>query len=125
MEKATIFPATGMPDKSWWRALWPDPESVIRSMLIQPGMIVTDLGCGDGYFTASIARQVGQGRVIAVDLDPVMLDQAKVACASLKNCDWLLGNAVELHLLLYVLPSTAITPCKPWAKRSMKRTKQA
>ncbi|HQT40055.1 MAG TPA: methyltransferase domain-containing protein, partial [Acidocella sp.] len=28
---------------------------------------------------------------------------AKVACASLKNCDWLLGNAMELHLLLHDL----------------------
>jgi hypothetical protein len=26
-----LFPATGMPDRNWWHALWPDPDGVVRA----------------------------------------------------------------------------------------------
>jgi ubiquinone/menaquinone biosynthesis C-methylase UbiE len=39
-------------------------------------MIVLEPGCGMGFFTLPLARMVGdQGRVIAVDLQPRMLDR--------------------------------------------------
>lgn len=91
-----IFPGTAMPDQDWWHALWPDPDAVVEVLGIGPGMTVVDLCCGDGYFTAAIARHVGSGRVIGFDLDPVMLEQAKAACDGMKNCTWLLGDAMEL-----------------------------
>ncbi|HEY9817622.1 MAG TPA: methyltransferase domain-containing protein [Candidatus Obscuribacterales bacterium] len=96
----SMFPATAMPDKDWWHSLWPDPDRVIKALRIEPGMKVVDLGCGDGYFTAAIARQVGAGRVIGLDLDPVMLEQAQAACEGMLNCSWLLGDAVALSRLL-------------------------
>jgi SAM-dependent methyltransferase len=65
-----------MPDRDWWSALWPDPERVLRKMGIEPGMTVLDLCCGDGYFTAPLARMVS-GKVYAVDLDPRMIERAK------------------------------------------------
>lgn len=75
MLKAELyFPATAMPDRDWWAALWPDPESVVRSLGVVPGMTVVDLCCGDGYFTASLARLV-RGNVYGVDMDPVMLER--------------------------------------------------
>jgi ubiquinone/menaquinone biosynthesis C-methylase UbiE len=89
-----------MPDRDWWQALWPDPDGVIRALRIEPGMTVVDLGCGDGYFTATMARQVGSGRVVGFDLDPSMLEQAQAACEEMANCDWLLGDAMELSRLL-------------------------
>jgi ubiquinone/menaquinone biosynthesis C-methylase UbiE len=95
-----MFPATAMPDRDWWHALWPDPDRVIKALRIEPGMKVLDLGCGDGYFTAAIARQVGAGRVIGLDLDPVMLEQAQAACKGMTNCSWLLGDAMALSRLL-------------------------
>lgn len=76
MVKDSSFPATAMPDRDWWAALWPDPEGVMRSLGVEPGMVVVDLCCGDGYFTAPIARIVG-GEVYGVDLDPTMLEQAR------------------------------------------------
>lgn len=91
-----LFPATVMPDPDWWHALWPDPEGVVKALRIEPGMTVVDLGCGDGYFTAAIARRVGAGRVIGFDLDPAMLEQAKAACRGMTNCAWLLGDAMQL-----------------------------
>lgn len=73
-----------------------DPDGVVRALRIEPGMTVVDLGCGYGYFTAAIARQVGPGRVVGFDLDSEMLEQAQVACEGLANCEWLLGDAMEL-----------------------------
>ena len=64
------FPATLMPDLDWWRALWPAPDATIGALGIRDGMTVVDLCCGDGYFTAAIARRVGVGHVIGFDLDP-------------------------------------------------------
>ncbi|MDZ7854086.1 MAG: class I SAM-dependent methyltransferase [Halomonas sp.] len=72
----------------------------IKALRIEQGMKVVDLGCGDGYFTAAIARQVGAGRVIGLDLDPVMLEQAQAACEGMSNCSWLLGDAMALSRLL-------------------------
>lgn len=95
-----LFPATVMPDQDWWHALWPDPDGVVRNLRIESGMSVVDLGCGDGYFTVAIARQVGPGRVVGFDLNPAMLEQAQAACDGMENCDWLLGDAMELSRLL-------------------------
>ncbi|HBB6728413.1 TPA: methyltransferase domain-containing protein [Citrobacter freundii] len=98
-----LFPATVMPDQDWWQALWPDPDGVIRALRIQAGMAVVDLGCGPGYFTAAIARQAAPGRVIGLDLDPAMLEQAKAACEAMSNCAWQLGDAMELSRLIPTL----------------------
>ncbi|MFU1851880.1 class I SAM-dependent methyltransferase [Citrobacter portucalensis] len=95
-----LFPATMMPDQDWWHALWPDPDCFVKILGIEQGMMVVDLGCGNGYFTAAIARRVGSGRVAGLDLDPVMLEQAKSACEGMNNCGWLLGDAMELSYLL-------------------------
>jgi SAM-dependent methyltransferase len=96
-----IFPATVMPDQDWWHALWPDPDALVEALGIGPGMVVIDLGCGDGYFTAAIARRVGSGRVIGLDLDPAMLDQSKTACREMTNCTWVLGDAMNLSRLIH------------------------
>ena len=90
-----FFPATSMPDLDWWRALWPDPDGVVRALGVAPGMCVLDLACGDGYFTAALARRVGPGRAVGLDLDPVLLAQARAACADLP-CDWRLGDAMAI-----------------------------
>lgn len=100
MLQEKLFPATMMPDSDWWHALWPHPDSVVRALHVKPGMTVVDLGCGDGYFTAAIARQVEAGHVIGLDLDPEMLAQAKAMCSVSENCDWLLGDAMTLSELM-------------------------
>lgn len=100
MIQERLFPATVMPDRNWWHALWPDPDGVIKALCIEPGMTVVDLGCGYGYFTAAMARQVGAGRVVGFDLDPEMLEQAQASCEGMANCRWLLGDAMELSRLL-------------------------
>src|SRR5712691_11217680 len=69
-----FFPATTMPDADWWQALWPDPAKVLIEMGVTPGMVVVDLCCGDGLFTAELARIAD--RVYAIDIDSAILDRA-------------------------------------------------
>ncbi len=95
-----LFPATVMPDQDWWVALWPDPDAVIEALGVKTGMMVVDLCCGDGYFTAAIARRIGAGGVIGFDLDPAMLERAKTACRGLTQCRWITGDARDLSRLI-------------------------
>lgn len=100
MNDEMLFRATAMPDRDWWQALWPDPQGTLRAIGIKPGMIVLDLCCGDGYFTAALARLV-EGRVHALDMDPEMLEQARteVARQGASVDQWICGDARNLTAL--------------------------
>lgn len=101
MNPEDFFPATAMPDRDWWAALWPDPEGVVRSLGVEPGMVVVDLCCGDGYFTAPLARIV-EGKLYGVDIDPAMLEQtsAELERAGSTVLDLICANACDLPELL-------------------------
>ncbi|MDH3595335.1 MAG: methyltransferase domain-containing protein [Rhodospirillales bacterium] len=101
MPSDAFFPATGMPDSDWWSALWPDPEGALRALGIELHMTVIDLCCGDGHFTAPLARLVG-GRVYGVDLDPAMLDKARAAVgrAGAGVRKWIRADAMDLARLI-------------------------
>ena len=70
----------------WWlgyllacpiRNLFENPDKRL-SPYLRPGMTVLDIGCAMGFFTIPAARMVGgKGRVIAVDLQPKMIDALK------------------------------------------------
>ena len=91
-----FFPATAMPDPDWWEALWPRPGEVLAELGLQSDMEVVDLCCGDGLFTAPLARMVHH--VVAIDLDRQMLDlaRAKVAAAGAENCEFIEANAYDV-----------------------------
>jgi len=98
---AGIFPATVMPDRDWWVALWPDPAEVLRALGITADMTVLDLCCGDGWFTAPLAVLTG-GRVYALDLDPAMLAAARAAVDQVGATvlGWIEGDARDIDKLL-------------------------
>lgn len=59
---------------------WQRVEDVFREMGIGPGAQVADLGAGGGYFTTRLARAVGaEGRVYAVDVNPISLRELREA----------------------------------------------
>jgi SAM-dependent methyltransferase len=91
-----FFPATTMPDTDWWQALWPDPARVLVEMGVRPGMVVIDLCCGDGLFTAPLTSIAT--RVYAIDVDPVMLDRARVLVAAegATNCRFVAADAMTV-----------------------------
>ena len=85
------------------------PESSIRSFAgtgnpfsvgaLEPGARVVDVGCGAGMDSLIAARLVGpDGRVIGVDMTPVMLDKARQAAseAGLANMEFREGYAEAL-----------------------------
>ncbi len=67
----------------WWlgrllaspiRRLWYDPVKILGPF-VRAGMTVLEPGPGMGFFTLELARLVGPaGRVVAVDIQPQMLD---------------------------------------------------
>jgi ubiquinone/menaquinone biosynthesis C-methylase UbiE len=70
----------------WWlayafdnplRRLLHPPEKLFAG-LVAPGETAIDVGCGMGHFTLGLARMVGpEGKVIAVDLQPQMLERVR------------------------------------------------
>ena len=94
-----FFPATSMPDEAWWRVLWPDPEAVLRATGLEPGMAAVDLCCGNGWFTAPMARIAGAGRVLAIDLDPAMTAaaEARLRGEGLPWCRFITGDARRMN----------------------------
>lgn len=125
------FPATGMPDADWWKALWPDPEGVLRRLGVDFGTSVLDLCCGDGHFTVPLTHIVGGlGKVMAVDLDPNMIakakrraDRAGVGSGAIR---WIECDACHLHDVLpsapdYVLIANTFHGCpdKPQLAREV------
>ncbi len=60
-----------------------DPEAILNSLGLKPGMCFVDLGCNDGFFTLPAAKLVGSsGQVYAVDVDDTALSRLEI---KLKN----------------------------------------
>lgn len=69
----------------------------LETLALQPGQTALDIGCGPGYLTLEMARQVGtRGRVIAVDTSQPMLDIARARCASLDQIEFHLADAAAV-----------------------------
>jgi SAM-dependent methyltransferase len=94
-----FFAGTEMPDAGWWEALWPDPVGVLTKAGLRPDMDVIDLCSGDGWFTLQIARIAH--RVIAIDLDPRLLEVARqrLAESGITNCELIQGDAYAVASL--------------------------
>ena len=89
-----------MPTAGWWEALWPDPAGVLAAVGIKPGMDVIDLCSGDGWFTLRIAKVARY--VIAIDIDPHLLDIARhrLTEGGVANCDFVAADAYALARLV-------------------------
>ncbi|KKS34039.1 MAG: hypothetical protein UU96_C0009G0001, partial [Parcubacteria group bacterium GW2011_GWC2_42_13] len=52
-----------------------NPEQAVKEFGIKPGMVAADFGCGAGYFSLALAKEVGsQGRVYAIDIQKEVLE---------------------------------------------------
>lgn len=87
------------PDSS--REAWQRPDEIVAALGLNPGSSVADVGAGDGFFTVRLARAVGpSGRVLAVDVEPKMLEALKqlVGKEKLPNVDVVRGEPNDPHL---------------------------
>ena len=50
------------------------PNKLLDALKLKEDDIVADIGAGSGYLTFRIAKRVGKGKVLAVDIQPEMLD---------------------------------------------------
>jgi demethylmenaquinone methyltransferase / 2-methoxy-6-polyprenyl-1,4-benzoquinol methylase len=77
-------------DGRWRRA-------AVRAAGLASGDAVLDVACGTGKLSAALAEQVGPfGRVVGVDLAPVMVEQAQTAFSDLVQLSFQVGNALDL-----------------------------
>jgi ubiquinone/menaquinone biosynthesis C-methylase UbiE len=98
----TIAPAMGYAHAAWLtrstREQEEDPKQVLENLGLKPGMVVCDLGCGNGYYTLEMAARVKPtGKVFAVDIQPEMLHLLELRAEEQKvtNVEVVLGGLVD------------------------------
>lgn len=75
-------------------------DLLLDSLPVRPDSVVVDLGAGTGYFTIPMARRASSGRVLAVDLQPEMLEMVRSRSASedLDNIEPILATEQDPNL---------------------------
>lgn len=92
--KARLFNRTASDPKS-------KPDQILKTLALQQGQKIADIGAGGGYFSLQFADAVGQeGKVYAVDIDPEFLEFIR-NCANEKglyNVEAILATEGKLPL---------------------------
>lgn len=73
---------------------------VVPLLKLKPTDVVADIGAGTGYFTFRLSREVPEGKVYAVDVQPEMLDKirARVKTAKVRNVEVVHGSIATPRL---------------------------
>jgi precorrin-6B methylase 2 len=76
------------------------PQVAIAAFDLHPTDVVADIGAGTGYFSVRMAARVPQGKVLAVDVQPEMLEILNYLKTErhLTNLDPILGDEQSPHL---------------------------
>ena len=72
-----------------------NPQQMLDQLNLKDGMVVCDLGSGDGYHTLQMAPKIGPtGKVIAVDIQPQMLQELsrRMVANKIENIETILGD---------------------------------
>jgi SAM-dependent methyltransferase len=86
-------------------------DLLIDGLPLEPDSVVADIGAGTGYFSFEIAERVPDGKVLAVDIQPEMLEiiETRSATKGIGNVETVLGRerdpalpASALDLILLV-----------------------
>lgn len=78
-----------------------DCTTMLKELQLEPGQMVADIGCGNGFYSLAMAQQLGkEGRVYAVDIQGEMLRllQARAQDAKIKNIKPILGTLIDPKL---------------------------
>jgi len=74
---------------------------MIKELKLKPGMVVGDVGCGNGYHTLMMAKRVGEkGKVYGVDIQKEMLGflMKRAKEKNINNIEPVLGNLIDPNL---------------------------
>ena len=76
------------------------PSKAIAMMALAPDAVIADVGTGSGYYAFRISPKIPRGKVMAIDIQPEMLDAVRKHAAELKitNVMPVLGAIDDLKL---------------------------
>ena len=82
------------------RELEENSSLLIKNLNLKPGMNVADIGAGSGYYSSLISKQIGKGKVYAVDVEPEMIAflDARIKKEKLHNVVTVLGTETSVSL---------------------------
>ena len=80
------------------RRSWQNPENILARIGLVPGMVMIDIGCGEGFFALPAARMAGrQGKIIGIDINAEavtsMLEKARRE--DLNNLEGMVGRGED------------------------------
>jgi ubiquinone/menaquinone biosynthesis C-methylase UbiE len=93
-----------------WRKMYRNPERTVDQCGIRSTDTVLEIGCGSGLFTRAFATRCA--RLIAQDIEPRYLDEARAKTTDLTHVEFLacdarnlnLQNIADVIVLISVLP---------------------
>ena len=97
------------------RDKWQQPDKVMDSIGVKPGMVIGEAGVGRGYFTFKLAERVGEaGKVFANEISESDLRYIRERCEreGLRNIETILGQVedplfpkseMDMVFMVYVL----------------------
>src|SRR5512139_3858770 len=90
-----IIPSAGAQYQNPTRDAIEQPEKVMEATGVKPGMVIGEIGAGQGYFTFWLAKAVGEtGKVYANDIDASALAaiERRRAAEKVFNIETILGT---------------------------------
>lgn len=75
-------------------------DLLIDALPLEPNHVVADIGAGTGFFSFPMAERVPDGRVLAVDIQPEMLEiiDARAVSDGVDNVETVLGTLTDPRL---------------------------
>jgi len=76
------------------------PDLVLEAMEIEPDWVVADIGAASGYYTFRLSSRVPDGRVLAVDIQPELLQliEKRSTLSGVDNVEPMLGTIDDPRL---------------------------
>lgn len=75
---------------------WPITRPALELMDITPTDNILDAGCGAGWLSRILARQVPEGRVVGMDISDEMIHRARESSVALENLAFIVGGVDEI-----------------------------
>ena len=75
---------------------WPIAKPAVGLMQLTPNESIFDVGCGAGWLSRILAKQVPQGRVVGMDISDEMIRHARQAGAGFVNLGFVVGGVGEI-----------------------------
>nr|WP_266075418.1 class I SAM-dependent methyltransferase [Haladaptatus caseinilyticus] len=100
----TRFQNTGQPDWDWWERLWPAPSELLRTLGVESGETVAEVGCGNGYFVLPAAERAAM--VYAVDMDDELLAELEAIAENRDLTGRIETICGDARILPFLLPAS-------------------